>query len=74
MRVKIFEYDATDFGWENDGRGNPDFYRSENAEKTLNKFCETHNVIDIKVNTYISHRHNNGGVDLVKIIYTVLYK
>lgn len=31
-------------------------------------------VLDVKVNTYTTHRHNNAGYDEVRALYTVIYE
>lgn len=74
MRIKIFEYELTGYGWKKDGYdGNTNFNSKSLVENKINKFCEDHDVLEIKVNTYTANRLNNAGVDLVKILFTVVY-
>lgn len=74
MRLKIFEYELTGYGWKKEGcDGDTDFRSKNNVENDINDFCKDHDVLEIKVNTYTAHRHNNAGVDLVKILFTVIY-
>ena len=47
---------------------NPDL-----IDDTINDFIKDKNVIDIKINTYTSHRHNNAGSDEVLMAYTIIY-
>ena len=48
----------------------------ERIEDEINLFLDLSQaeVIDIKINTVTTRRHNNGGDDTVELFYTILYK
>ncbi|MFT4105546.1 MAG: hypothetical protein QM657_07295 [Lacrimispora sp.] len=43
-------------------------------DEQINRFMADKKVLDVKVNTYTTHRHNNAGYDEVKALYTVIYE
>lgn len=49
-------------------------YTQDEIDSTINRFCESVEVVDVKVNTYTIHRHNNSRCDSVIANYTILYK
>lgn len=64
--------------WSDNGGGIQQSLLDE-AEMELNELLDNlekacHTVIDVKVNHYTVHRHNNGGADEVWVQYTILYK
>ena len=73
MKIKTFTYDLTKFG-KADDKGCVDFIDDDMAHQELNGFIRDKDVIDIKVNTYEARYHNNGGVPLVRVLYTIMYK
>lgn len=72
MKIKTFSYPLTRFGKaENDST---EFTCKEEAETEINEFISVKNVIDIKVNTYETRHHNNGGISQLMVLYTVMYE
>ncbi len=44
------------------------------VDEQINRFMADKKVLDVKVNTYTTHRHNNAGYDEVRALYTVIYE
>ena len=48
---------------------------SENyIEKTINKFIEDKDVVDIKINNVDVNYHNNARGNTIDLVYTIMYK
>lgn len=58
----------------NNGDEHRRLYTEREIDRTVNEFLESHDIIDIKVNSETVHRHNNAGCDSIIRVYTVLYK
>lgn len=72
MKIAVFKYDASIAKWEKDGGG--ECISTEWIEDEINEFCESKDVVDIKVNTVDYSYHNNGGCNGVVLVYTIMYK
>lgn len=46
----------------------------ELIDQCISRFIAGRDVVDIRINHYTSCRHNNGGDDTVKAVYTIIYK
>lgn len=49
----------------------------EEIDKVINDFlseCGENEIVDIKINDYTMHRHNNGGSDTIVRTYTIIMK
>lgn len=68
IKVKVIKCNVSTPGVERDGLSD---YQ---VSALINKFCEKHDVVDIKVSTVVQKRHNNGGFDGVELWYTILYQ
>jgi predicted nucleic-acid-binding Zn-ribbon protein len=44
------------------------------VDEQINRFMADKKVLDLKVNTYTTHRHSNAGYDEVRALYTVIYE
>lgn len=71
-KIKTFTYHLTEFG-SIDTTGSTEWLCDDIAIPEVNNFMRGKNVIDVKVNTYEARYHNNGGVPLVMIAYTIVY-
>lgn len=51
-------------------------YTEQQIDETINEWLKDSNadVIDIRINHYTIHRHNNAGADSIIAVYTILYK
>ena len=72
MKVKIFKYLASYDRWADKGGG--ECLDIEKIEREVNAFCETVNVLDIKMETVDYRYHNNSGYNGVTLIYTIVYE
>lgn len=72
MKVKVISFLLSRLGWLEKGGGY--CLDEERASSVLSDFCADKEVVDIKVNTSVYDRHNNGGADSVRIVYTILYR
>ena len=73
MKVKIFKFSASKNYYDRKNHNLIEMNTPE-AEKQINDFISDKDIIDIKVSTITTHRHNNAGYDDNTIIYTILYK
>lgn len=73
MKVKILKFDASKNYYDRKDHNLIEINNGE-AEKQLNDFISGKDIIDIKINTITTKRHNNSGYDNNTIIYTILYK
>lgn len=48
----------------------------QQIDDTINGWVKDSNadVVDIRINHYTIHRHNNAGADSIIAVYTILYK
>ena len=51
-------------------------YTEQQIDETINGWLKDSNadVVDIRINHYTIHRHNNAGADSIIAVYTILYK
>lgn len=72
--VKLFDFVVSDCGRDyklsHDRKNELKAVSIREIERIINLECE--NIKSINVNTYVSHRHNNGDTDEVHIVYTVI--
>lgn len=71
-KIKTFTYHLTEFGMP-DSTGSTEWICDDLAIPEVNSFMRGKDVIDVKVNTYEARYHNNGGIPLVMIAYTIIY-
>lgn len=43
-------------------------------DSKINSFISDKDIVDIKVENYTAHRHNNAGDDTIIAKYTIIYK
>lgn len=46
----------------------------EQIDEVINEFIADKEVVSINITHYTSDRHNNGGDDTIKRVYTIIYK
>lgn len=77
MKTKTFMFKVSEC--KGLGRGNAGYetaamIEQPNIDVELNEFIDGCDVVDIKMTTFTSERHNNGGTDEVWALYTIMYK
>ena len=77
MKTKTFMFKVSEckgLGKGNVGYDDAAMIEQPNIDTELNEFIDGCDVIDIKMTTFTSNRHNNGGTDEVWALYTIMYK
>ena len=80
-QVKVFKFRVTNYGYSEDvssykymdSRNKYPISSTTEIESLVNKFCEHHNVVDIKVIAVDVHYHNNGYDNTIELYYTIIY-
>ena len=81
-KVKVFEFQVSNpYGsvatgpqgcWKE--RFENDLPSTQEQEKEMNKFLKGKKIINVLVNTYNIHSHNNGGCKTIIVRYTYFYE
>lgn len=71
MKISVFKYKASETGITNDCG---ECVNTEVIESEINNFIKDKVLRDIKVNTFTTHQHNNGGDNEVFLVYTLTYE
>ena len=77
MKTKTFMFKVSEckaMGKGNDGYDTAVMIEQPNIDIELNEFINGRDIIDIKMTTFTSDQHNNGGTDEVWALYTIMYK
>lgn len=76
MKTKTFMFKVSKCQGFRDGSqyGEAVMIEQPNIDVELNEFIDGCEVIDIKMTTFTSDHHNNGGTDEVWALYTIMYK
>jgi hypothetical protein len=76
MKVKVFKFCLKDVGSNYKKERNSPLKEqsASDIEVTLNTACIGLDIVNITVNTYTTHRHNNCDCDEVYALYTIVYK
>ena len=76
MKVRVFKFCLKDLGSDYKKERNSPLKEqsASDIEDTINAYSTGLDIVNITVNTYTTHRHNNGGCDEVYALYTVVYK
>lgn len=80
--IKVFKFEISNFTCsKHEGIKNKHFLESEMELQSpeeisllLNEFAERHDIIDVKVTSAVTDRHNNGRADKVYLYYTILFR
>lgn len=70
----FFFHTPSDFAEAVNTKIKPEITTEADIDKAINKFTKDVDVVDIKVNHYTIHRHNNGYCDTVMAVYTIVYR
>lgn len=83
MKIKTFDFLVSNYlgnesfileGEYDFSYGNNIVYTQKMVDSKINDFCKDKKVIDIKVNNYTIHHHNNARCDSVIMRYTIMFE